>query len=515
MSFDTTVYYQLTNSFLGSGQALDVEPNGSGRLMMSSTGTFQGQFWRLVDHGGGRYALRTEYLGDGFSLDVMNNGRRDTPWLAPVGDYPGQSWALTPWGDGTYRLTNELTGPGKALDTAVDTDAPILAPGDFSGQHWILAPGKKIEPYAAIPDLDSKGFVSKSEARTDVNLYARPEGVVRAVMIFVEFPDARANSTSPADVARHLLGNGAAQQLLYEQSYRRLALDVTVAAGLGWRRMTRNSFDYTTHGDFDKHKAYIAEAIGLFAADISFSDFSLVLIATPAGAQLNGASSFTADEGRGITVPDGEVRLVSTFDQSSLTEPYTTLVHEVGHLFGLPDLYPRGGGGNNTSVGCWDLMSDTSHATSFLGWHRHKNGWLAAERKTYVNRSKAGWTVTLHPLSRERGLSMIVLPVDDAARPSKVFVVELAPQVRGDDGELGGEGVLLYTVDATIATGDEPVAMVPKSTASSQIFGTLFEAPYLVKDILQAHQDGTASITLQVVQQIGSSYNIVIDYKAP
>ncbi|HSN89564.1 MAG TPA: RICIN domain-containing protein, partial [Thermoanaerobaculia bacterium] len=153
MSFDTTVYYQLTNSFLGSGQALDVEADGSGRLRMSSTGTFQGQFWRLVDHGGGRYALRTEYLGDGFSLDVMNNGRMDTPWLAPVGDYPGQSWALTPWGDGTYRLTNELTGPGKSLDTAGDTNAPVLAPGDFSGQHWILAPGKKIEPSAAIPDL--------------------------------------------------------------------------------------------------------------------------------------------------------------------------------------------------------------------------------------------------------------------------------------------------------------------------------------------------------------------------
>jgi M6 family metalloprotease-like protein len=512
MSFDTAVYYQLTNSFLGPGQALDVEPDGSGRLRMSPKSNVQGQFWRLVDRGGGKYALRTEYLGDCFSLDVMNNGRMDAPWLAPAGDYAGQSWTLTPWGDGTYKLTNDFTGPGKSLDTTGDAHAPILAPGDFSGQHWTLTPGKKIEGNAAIPDLDSK-VVDKSEARTDFDLYARPEGVVRAVMIFVYFQNAEAGAAIPADVARRLLGNGNAQRLLHEQSYGRLTLDVTVAAGLGWRRMKDPTSGYTTHGDFDKHKAYLAEAIGLFAADLDFSEYSLVLVATPEGASLNGASAFSAPPGDGVQLTSGEIRLAATFDGGSLKR-YTALVHEVGHLFGLPDLYPDGGGGDNTSTGCWALMSDIFHATSFLGWHRHKNGWLAADRKTYLNRDVKGWTATLHPLSGERGLSMVVLPVDDAVKPSKVFVVELAPPVRGDNGEYWGEGVLLYTVDATIATGHEPVVMIPNSTDASPVFGTLFKAPFMVGDI-KTHPQGGTSITLKVVQRIGSSYTITIDYKAP
>ncbi len=61
---DTTSYYRLTNSYLGTNTALDVNPNGSGRLMMAPVGAFSGQYWKPVDLGGDRYAFRTLYLGD-------------------------------------------------------------------------------------------------------------------------------------------------------------------------------------------------------------------------------------------------------------------------------------------------------------------------------------------------------------------------------------------------------------------------------------------------------------------
>ena len=142
---DTSFYYRLTNTFLGPGQSLDVRSDGSYLLKMAPTGNYTGQFWKLVPLGGGKYALRTAYLGDGFSLDVINDGVDNTPKMSATGNYSGQSWSLVPWGDGTYKLTNDFTGPDKALDTYSDTHDPFLGPGDHTGQHWTLTQLTKIQ----------------------------------------------------------------------------------------------------------------------------------------------------------------------------------------------------------------------------------------------------------------------------------------------------------------------------------------------------------------------------------
>lgn len=137
-SFETSFYYRLTNNFLGTGQSLDVKSDGSYLLKMAQTGNYSGQFWKLVDLGAGKYALRTAYLGDGFSLDVINDGTNNTPRMNATGNYSSQFWSLVPWGDGTYMLTNDFTGPEKSLDTYSDTHEPFLDSGDHSEQHWTL-----------------------------------------------------------------------------------------------------------------------------------------------------------------------------------------------------------------------------------------------------------------------------------------------------------------------------------------------------------------------------------------
>src|SRR5213082_495432 len=81
MSLYTSFYYRLTNKFQGPAQSLDVHSDGSRRLKMAATANFNGQHWRLVDLGNGKYALRTEYLRECFSLDVINDEVKETPWL--------------------------------------------------------------------------------------------------------------------------------------------------------------------------------------------------------------------------------------------------------------------------------------------------------------------------------------------------------------------------------------------------------------------------------------------------
>ncbi|HKI02264.1 MAG TPA: hypothetical protein VKK31_09800 [Thermoanaerobaculia bacterium] len=350
-----------------------------------------------------------------------------------------------------------------------------------------------------------------SQFLTDFNFYAKPEGVVTAVMIFVDFGDACAGSSSPDEVARHMLGNGHAQQLFRDQSYQKMTLDVTVRSDLGWRRMPECTTAYQTHGTSEEHRKYLEDAARLFSAEVKFSDYALVLVATPGNADLGGASSFTVRSGHGAQSVSGEVRLAVTFDQRS-HESYVSLVHEMGHLFGLPDLYPLGMTAEKSSAGSWSVMSDRYRSSSFLGFERYKNGWLNSSRTTYIPDTTAGWSATLHPLSNPGGLSMIVLPVDQGVNPSKVFVIELAQPLLGLNGQYWGDGVLLYTVDATIPSGSSPVVVIPKTDGHSPDYGNLYMAPCRVGESLP-FSEGVASGILTVVQKLGSSYEVKIDYK--
>ncbi len=349
---DTSVFYRLTNNFLGPGQSLDVVPDGSGLLKMEVSGDPSGQLWRLVARSSGKYALQTAYLGDCFSLDVINDGTNTTPCLASTGDFTGQLWTLTPWIDGTYRLTSDFTGPDVSLDTYGDTHEPYLNTGDHTGQHWTLTKVGPVTGTVPIPALAPKGAVEQTEGPTDFTRFARPRGVVKAVMMFVDFPDAPAGSASAAAVADHLLGGGQAQQLYHDQSYGRLTVDVTVRSDLGWRRMPEHSTGYD-FGDFKSQRSYISAAAGLFhPAEIRFSDYQMVFVVAADTPNLPLSPAFTPLVGDEASSPSGKIRLAVTLGHDSYSNRYINLVHEIGHLFGLPDLYPTDGGGTwNSNLG--------------------------------------------------------------------------------------------------------------------------------------------------------------------
>lgn len=366
---------------------------------------------------------------------------------------------------------------------------------------------------AGIPALKPRSSVNCGEGPTDFKLYRKPLGTAKAVMVFVDFPDAP-GKPDPAKVADHLLGGGKAQQLYRDQSYGKLKLDVAVRADLGWRRMPKPSTAYSFFPS-ERHREYIAAAAGLFAPkEVRFKDFHFTFVVAPEAAAFSVSPAFTAFKKTGAKSPSGEIRLAVTFGRDSYKNSHICLVHEVGHLFGLPDLYPDDGGGADTSkAGCWSIMSDIFHAEGFLGWHRHKNGWLDADRTRYLPRSGTE-RFTLAPLSAQSGVSMVVAPVDGEKKPSRVFVVELAQPAVDGRGRSAGEGVLLYTVDASVATMKSPVQVVAKKTGRDPDFGNLFGAPYGVGDAKTHTVDG-ASLTLRVLGKDGDAYDVEVDYFRP
>jgi M6 family metalloprotease-like protein len=384
--------------------------------------------------------------------------------------------------------------------------------GDHTGQHWTLTKVDKVQKNDPIPPLDPKGSVYKSESPTDFNFYKKPVGTVKAVMIFVDFSNAPAGSASATDVANHLLGNGAAQQLFSTQSYGKMSLDIAVKSNLGWKRMAKPSTEYSL-SDFAEHKKYISDAASLFSPpDVRFADYDFVFVVAPQNAGFPLSPAFNADRGEGASSPSGEIRLAVTFGTDSYSNRYINLVHEVGHLFGLPDLYPSSRDADSAKAGCWSIMSDIFHSVCFLGWHRHKNEWLDQPRKTYLQGATSTWYKTLSPFSSSYGLSMIALPVDDMQKPSKVLVVELAQLVLGSNNQYWGDGVLIYTVDARIATGNSPVVVLPKIASTSSDYGYLYEAPYQVHDVAN-FKEGNVSIVVSILQKFGSSYHLKIDCK--
>ena len=536
MSFDTSFYYRLTNAFQGTGQALDVKADGSRRLKMAPSADFSGQHWKLVDVGSGKYALRTDYLGDCFSLDVINDGVNQTPWLNDTGNFTGQFWSLTPWGDGSYKLWNDFTGAAQSLNVFAESFEPFVGAGDHTGQHWTLTPIRKIFA-AAAPMLDPRTNTSDhNEGPSNYATFARPLGTVKALMLFVDFPDVHAGSFATEQAADQMLGiidvpilffgkRYAAQQLLHDQSYGKLTLDVDVRHDLGWRRMPKPSsspdYDFSETGT-DRggaQKRYLTDAGLLFAppfgSKVIFAAYQIVYIVPPPGSHLPISPAFNAAVGSGAPSLTGEIRLAVTLGQDAYRFRYITLVHETGHLFDLPDLYYDRA--ENSRAGCWDIMSDTFRAGSFLGWHRHKNGWLDSRRTLYISQSTPHWDVTISPLSGGCGVSMVVLPVDTPANPSKVLVIEVAPPILGrGTTPRPAKGVLLYTVDATVPTKQSPLAIIPHHesppVSGDSEYGYLADAAYDVGDE-RSLSIGTVSLGIKVLQKIGSSYNVRIAYQ--
>jgi hypothetical protein len=106
-------------------------------------------------------------------------------------------------------------------------------------------------------------------------------------------------------------------------------------------------------------------------------------------------------------------------------------------------------------------------------------------------------------LSGSSGLSMIVVPVGDPARPSKVFVIEVAQSIRLREGATSkAGGVLVYSVDATLATGQNPVVVYPRAGIDEAAFhaGDSFDhddAPFRMK-VLKGLAGDSYSLDIQL-----------------
>jgi hypothetical protein len=119
------------------------------------------------------------------------------------------------------------------------------------------------------------------------------------------------------------------------------------------------------------------------------------------------------------------------------TDAYLVL-HETGHLLGLPDLYVRG---SASTFHRWDLMA-ARYPAELLAWHRWKLGWIEPHAIVCVT-GRSTRIVTVSPIERDRGLRAVFV-----RRGKRILAVEVRARA-GEDATLCEAGVLVYEVDQT------------------------------------------------------------------
>lgn len=338
--------------------------------------------------------------------------------------------------------------------------------------------GKEADVKAAtrsIPELDSKGDVYKSEGVTDPLIYDDALGRKKILMLYLDFADAEMSETTQKR-AEKILGGGRFEKIFTEQSYGKLDFDIEHVHG--WRRLPGESGDYSSKTT-DSHRELFLEVFKLYPK-IDFREYDYINANMPR----IGNTAFGERDDIAIPYRGSKIKVAMNLSSAS---PYV-FAHEVGHLMGLPDLYTYGGvEGPKNPAGPWDLMSSAGSATGFLGWHRHKLEWLDADRKTYLTGGSTRLKLT--PLDSDRGISMVAIPVSDPKQPSKVIVLEVAQARRLEKGKTSrAGGILVYSVDATLATGQNPVIVYPKDSLKQAPFhpGDTFQhddAPFVMKVI--------------------------------
>lgn len=343
---------------------------------------------------------------------------------------------------------------------------------------------------------------------TNYDLYLRATGRLSAVVLFVDFPDA------PASEQIEPLFSAAippAIQWYSEGSYGRMTL--TAERLNTWLRLPKPSvtYDLGYRGDYPgivaRHRTFLADAVAVADPLVDFGKYSTVLIVA-GGAGVRARAGVPLGAGAGVVADGNELRGMVVMS-SPLARP-PDLVHEAGHLFGLPDLYdfsvPFTEGTRH--LGGWDPMSNTGSLSHFTGWVKWKLGWLESSQIRCLT-SPGALEETLSPIEAPGGVKMVVLPT--SATTAEVIEVH---SLRGlSSNQVCDSGVIVYSVDVRAPSGTAGARINPaRNDAGTSQCGAIPRAAFDIgPGEIPAYEDG--SLKLELVASDGNSYRVRVTRK--
>jgi len=161
--------------------------------------------------------------------------------------------------------------------------------------------------------------------------------------------------------------------------------------------------------------------------------------------------------------------------QVGIRSPYL-VIHELGHLFGLPDLYSYIDAFNTNqdstdTVVYFSVMNKAAvGGIGYFGWEKYILGWL--DDPQIICHQTGEVAGNLVSLTKKNGLKMIVIPISS----SEVLVVENRTK-EGIDKMIPNPGIIAYVVNSSIESGKNPIKvlnnMKPIKIGSSLIYNNV------------------------------------------
>ena len=331
---------------------------------------------------------------------------------------------------------------------------------------------------------------------------APPAGTIRVGVLFLDFPDARATYSTEVEAAH---GLPYAEEYLEASSYGRL--DVEFVPLHGWLRAPRSVDDYLVDTAIGETRVSPGtKAIRLADPRFDFTGLNIVMTVLPSS--LFGAGEHTTASAQTAEGVIGSMARINTAPHPDLGEPDDwgmTAAHEIAHGLGLLDLYPYDARRHRLPPepterkwvrSQFDLMElrvafaarpndarlrftgsrpDGADVTGYtytlgagemLAWSRWQLGWLDESQVHCIRDPEA--TVTLGPVADPgEAAAMAAVPLSD----TEVLVIESRRKIGYDDDQerlhpdsalikvpvLATEGVPVYTVDASVESGELPM----------------------------------------------------------
>jgi M6 family metalloprotease-like protein len=352
----------------------------------------------------------------------------------------------------------------RSMIVAAAFAAILLAGGPAAGaERASLENAKACEitkPPEGWPDGTSAGFDTNLHhgIDSDWKLHVRPVDTVRAIMVFVDFPNARAedNAAPYTDTSAYHDFLAPSVEWFRRSSYGRFDLQITTVPK--WFRMARPDADYgLSRSTFtvENQLAYVREVVELADPEADFSGYQLLYVVPSRNARNVAFSPEFNDYTRTIVADGTVLKNGATFGLDMWSWGFKILNHETGHAISLPESYNASGiGGTHRFVGGWDMMGNISgRAPELMGWNKWKLDWLHRPQVGCVTEPGVSeHTLTPVEVGDPPGTANKLLVVRTGRYTA--WVAELRRDLGNDAGTICDPGLLVYRLDTSIPNGD-------------------------------------------------------------
>ena len=219
---------------------------------------------------------------------------------------------------------------------------------------------------------------------------------------------------------------------------------------------------------FYKHKSNIlniAENGGNL--DFSFADV-IFIVSNPNATAISRSATFASTPSLGVTSSrSGKkyLNIITAGADFNVFKAYL-LTHELGHTFGLPDLYSYDQmRRQNEFVGEWSIMGSLNEGATvkdYLGWEKWLLGWLLDSQIMCVKKIPKSNTlvniVSLEISSSNNDIKLVVIKLSE----THALAIESRRLTSNQNS-----GLLIYLIDTSVSTGNGGIRILEENGSST------------------------------------------------